>query len=199
MNRNSIFRRVETGLTAIAAGKFVVVADSADREDEGDLILAAEKATPEALAFMIRYTSGIVCVPLPGDRLRELGLPLMVAQNTESQGTEFTVSVDLKLGTTTGISAADRAATIRGLANPSALSEHFLRPGHIFPLRAREGGVLKRPGHTEAAVDLARLAGSQPAGVLCEIVNGDGTMMRGAAVTTLLLKSSATWASTRSA
>jgi 3,4-dihydroxy 2-butanone 4-phosphate synthase / GTP cyclohydrolase II len=184
MNRKSIFRRVETGLTALAAGKFLVVADSADREDEGDLILAAEKATSEALAFMIRYTSGIVCVPLPGERLRELGLPLMVAENTESQGTEFTVSVDLKLGTTTGISAADRAATIRGLANPGALSDDFLRPGHIFPLRAREGGVLKRPGHTEAAVDLARLAGAQPAGVLCEIVNGDGTMMRGAALTT---------------
>jgi 3,4-dihydroxy 2-butanone 4-phosphate synthase / GTP cyclohydrolase II len=184
VNRNSIFRRVEIGLTAIAAGKFVVAADNADREDEGDLILAAEKATPEALAFMIRYTSGIVCVPLPGERLRELGLPLMVAENTESQGTEFTVSVDLKHGTTTGISAADRAATIRGLANPGALSDDFLRPGHIFPLRAREGGVLKRPGHTEAAVDLARLAGSRPAGVLSEIVNGDGTMMRGAALTT---------------
>jgi 3,4-dihydroxy 2-butanone 4-phosphate synthase / GTP cyclohydrolase II len=184
VNRNSIFRRVETGLTAIAAGKFVVVADNADREDEGDLILAAEKATPAALAFMIRYTSGIVCVPLPGERLRELGLPLMVAENTESQGTEFTVSVDSKRGTTTGISAADRATTIRGLANPGALSDDFLRPGHIFPLRAREGGVLKRPGHTEAAVDLARLAGSRPAGVLSEIVNGDGTMMRGAALTT---------------
>jgi 3,4-dihydroxy 2-butanone 4-phosphate synthase / GTP cyclohydrolase II len=184
LNRNSIFHRVETGLTAVAAGKFVVVADNPDREDEGDLILAAEKATPEALAFMIRYTSGIVCVPLPGERLRELGLPLMVAENTESQGTEFTVSVDLKRGTTTGISAADRAATIRGLANPSASSDDFLRPGHIFPLRAREGGVLKRPGHTEAAVDLARLAGSRPAGVLCEIVNGDGTMMRGTALTT---------------
>jgi 3,4-dihydroxy 2-butanone 4-phosphate synthase/GTP cyclohydrolase II len=182
MNRDSIFRRVETGLTALAAGKFAVVADSADRENEGDLILVAEKATPEALAFMIRYTSGIVCVPLPGERLRELGLPLMVAENSESQGTEFTVSVDLKLGTTTGISAADRAKTIRGLANPGALADDFLRPGHIFPLRAREGGVLRRPGHTEAAVDLARLSGSQPAGVLCEIVNGDGTMMRGAAL-----------------
>ncbi len=146
MNRNSIIRRVETGLAAIAEGKFVVLADSAEREDEGALILAAEKATPEALAFMIRYTSGIVCVPLPGDRLRELGLPLMVAEHTESQGMEFTVSVDLKLGTTTGISAADRAATIRGLANPCALADDFLRPGHIFPLRAREGGVLKRPG-----------------------------------------------------
>jgi 3,4-dihydroxy 2-butanone 4-phosphate synthase / GTP cyclohydrolase II len=184
MSRHSIFQRVETGLTALAAGKFVVVADSADREDEGDLILAADRATPEALAFMIRYTSGIVCVPLPGERLRKLGLPLMVAENTESQGTEFTVSVDIKLGTTTGISAADRAATIRGLANPSALSNDFLRPGHIFPLRAREGGVLKRPGHTEAAVDLARLSGSQPAGVLSEIVNVDGTMMRGVALTT---------------
>lgn len=165
-----ITRRVEAALAVIVAGKFVVVADSADRENEGDLILAAEKATPAALAFLVRHTSGIVCVPLPGERLRELGLPLMVAENTESQGTAFTVSVDLKLGTTTGISAADRATTIRGLANPSALAVDFLRPGHVFPLRAREGGVLKRPGHTEAAVDLARLAGLQPAGVLCEIV-----------------------------
>jgi 3,4-dihydroxy 2-butanone 4-phosphate synthase/GTP cyclohydrolase II len=184
MNRNSIIRRVEAGLAAIAAGQFVVVADSAERENQGDLILAAEKATPEALGFMIRYTSGIVCVPLPGERLCELGLPLMVAENTESQATAFTVSVDLQLGTTTGISAADRAATIRGLANPAARPADFLRPGHVFPLRAREGGVLKRPGHTEAAVDLARLAGAQPAGVLCEIVNGDGTMMRGTALTT---------------
>ena len=182
MSTNPITRRLEAALAALAAGKFVVVADSADRENEGDLILAAEKATPEALAFLIRHTSGIVCVPLPGERLGALGLPLMVAENTESQGTAFTISVDLKLGTTTGISAADRAATIRGLTNPCALASDFRRPGHVFPLQAREGGVLKRPGHTEAAVDLARLAGLQPAGVLCEIVNDDGTMTRGPAL-----------------
>ena len=182
MSTDPITRRVKQALSAIAAGKFVVVADSADRENEGDLILAAEKATPAALAFLVRHTGGIVCVALPGQRLRDLGLPLMVTENTESQGTAFTVSVDLKLGTTTGISAADRATTIRGLADPSTLAVDFLRPGHVFPLRAREGGVLKRPGHTEAAVDLARLAGLQPAGVLCEIMNDDGTMARGAAL-----------------
>ena len=182
MSTNPISRGVESALAAMAAGKFVVVADSADRENEGDLILAAENATSESIAFLVRHTSGIVCVPLPGERLRELGLPLMVAENTESQGTAFTVSVDLKLGTTTGISAADRAATIRGLANPCSFAGDFLRPGHVFPLRARDGGVLRRPGHTEAAVDLARLAGLRPAGVLCEIVNDDGTMTRGAAL-----------------
>jgi 3,4-dihydroxy 2-butanone 4-phosphate synthase / GTP cyclohydrolase II len=182
MTTDPITRRVKTALSAIDAGKFVVVADSADRENEGDLILAAEKATPEALAFLVRHASGIVCVALPGERLRELGLPLMVVENTESQGTAFTVSVDLKFGTTTGISAADRATTIRGLANPSTLAADFLRPGHVFPLQAREGGVLKRPGHTEAAVDLTRLAGLQPAGVLCEIMNEDGTMARGTAL-----------------
>jgi 3,4-dihydroxy 2-butanone 4-phosphate synthase/GTP cyclohydrolase II len=182
MSTNPIGRRVETALAAMAAGKFVVVANSADRENEGDLILAAENATSESIAFLVRHTSGIVCVPLPGERLRELELPLMVTENTESQGTAFTVSVDLKLGTTTGISAADRAATIRGLANPCSFAGDFLRPGHVFPLRARDGGVLKRPGHTEAAVDLAQLAGLRPAGVLSEIVNDDGTMTRGVAL-----------------
>ena len=174
--------RVEKALAAIAAGRAVVVADSEDRENEGDLIFAAEKATPELLAFTVRHTSGIICASLPGERLRELGLPLMVSDNTESQRTAFTVSVDWKHGTTTGISAADRAATLQGLANPCALAGDFLRPGHIFPLRAAEDGVLRRPGHTEAALDLARLAGLQPAGVLCEIVNDDGTMVRGAAL-----------------
>jgi 3,4-dihydroxy 2-butanone 4-phosphate synthase / GTP cyclohydrolase II len=182
MSTNPNGRNVETALTAVAAGKFVVVADNADRENEGDLILAAEKASSQAIAFLVRHTSGIVCVPLPGERLRELGLPLMVAENTESQSTAFTVSVDLKLGTTTGISAADRATTIRGLANPCSFAGDFLRPGHVFPLRARDGGVLQRPGHTEAAVDLAQLAGLRPAGVLSEIVNDDGTMTRGAAL-----------------
>jgi 3,4-dihydroxy 2-butanone 4-phosphate synthase / GTP cyclohydrolase II len=179
---NPITHRVETALAAIAAGKFVVLTDSADRENDGNLVLAAEKATPRALAFLVRHTSGIVSVPMTGERLHELGLPLMVAENTESRGTAFTVSVDLKLGTTTGISAADRAATIRGLANFCAVADDFLRPGHVFPLRAREGGVLQCPGHTEAAVDLARLAGLQPAGVLCELVNENGTMMRGTAL-----------------
>lgn len=182
MSTNPIFRRVEIALSAIAAGKLVVLTDGADRKNEGSLILAAEKATPAALAFLIRYTSGIVCVPLTTERLRELDLPLMVAENTESQDTSFTVSVDLKLGTTTGISAADRAATIRGLANPGALAEDFLRPGHVFPLRTREGGVLKRAGRTEAAIDLVQLAGLQPAAVLCRIVNDDGTMMHGSAL-----------------
>jgi 3,4-dihydroxy 2-butanone 4-phosphate synthase/GTP cyclohydrolase II len=182
LTTNPITHRVETALAAIVAGKFVVLTDSADRESDGNLFLAAEKATPRALAFLVRHTSGIVCVPMTGERLHELGLPLMVAENTESRGAAFTVSVDLKLGTTTGISAADRAATIRGLANSCAVADDFLRPGHVFPLRAREGGVLKCPGHTEAAVDLARLAGLQPAGVLCEIVNENGTMMRGTAL-----------------
>jgi 3,4-dihydroxy 2-butanone 4-phosphate synthase/GTP cyclohydrolase II len=182
MNINPNARRVEAALSAMAAGKFVVVADSEDRENEGDLIMAAEKATPDALAFLVRHSSGIVCAPLPGERLRELGLPLMVARNTESQGMAFTVTVDLKLGTTTGISAADRAATIRGLANPGSVATDFLRPGHVFPLRASEGGVLRRPGHTEAALDLAQLAGLQPAGVLCKLVNEDGTMARGTAL-----------------
>lgn len=182
MSRNSVTRRVEHALAAFAAGRFVVVADSPDREDEGDLILAAERATPEALAFLVRHTSGIICVSLPGERLRELGLPPMVSDNADPYGTAFTVSVDWKHGTTTGISAADRATTIRGLADPVATAEDFLSPGHVFPLRCREGGVLARPGHTEAAADLARLAGLQPAGVLCEIVNDDGTMIRGAAL-----------------
>jgi len=181
MSTTSI-QRVEKALLAIAAGGAVVVADSEDRENEGDIIFAAEKATPELLAFTIRHSSGIICVPLPGERLRELGLPLMVGENTESHHTAFTVSVDWKHGTTTGVSGADRAATIRGLANPCALTGDFLRPGHVFPLRAQEGGVLQRPGHTEAAIDLARLAGLQPAGVLCEIVNDDRTMTRGAAL-----------------
>lgn len=174
--------RVEAALDALRAGRFVVVADSEDRENEGDLILAAERATPEALAFLVRHSSGVVCVALPGERLAELGLPLMVADNSDAHGTAFTVSVDWKHGTTTGISAADRARTILGLADPKSTAADFHRPGHVFPLRARPGGVLERPGHTEAAGDLARLAGLQPAGVLCELVNDDGTMMRGAAL-----------------
>ncbi len=169
------FALVEDAIAAIARGEFVVVVDDADRENEGDLIIAAEKITPEAIAFMVRHTSGVICMPVVGPRLDDLRIPLMVADNTESQRTAFTVSVDAKDGTTTGISAADRAATIKALIDPTSGHEDFNRPGHIFPLRYREGGVLKRAGHTEAGVDLARLAGLYPAGVLCEIVNDDGT------------------------
>lgn len=169
------FAPVEDAIAAIARGEFVAVIDDADRENEGDLIIAAEKITPEAIAFMVRHTSGVICMPIVGTRLDDLRIPLMVADNTESQRTAFTVSVDAKNNTTTGISAADRAATIKALIDPMSGPEDFNRPGHIFPLRYREGGVLKRAGHTEAAVDLARLAGLYPAGVLCEIVKDDGS------------------------
>jgi len=169
------FAPVEDAIAAIARGEFVTVVDDADRENEGDLIIAADKITPEAIAFMVRHTSGVICMPVVGTRLDDLRIPLMVADNTESQRTAFTVSVDAKANTTTGISAADRAATIKALIDPTSSPDDFNRPGHIFPLRYREGGVLKRAGHTEAAVDLARLAGLYPAGVLCEIVKDDGT------------------------
>jgi len=170
---------IEEALAAIAAGEFVLVLDDEDRENEGDLILAAELATKERIAFMVRHTSGLICVPVMGERLDDLGLPLMVLENTDSHETAFTVSVDVVEGTTTGISAADRARTIRALVNPNTRPADLARPGHVFPLRYRAGGVLVRPGHTEAAVDLARLAGLSPAGVLCEVVNEDGTMARG--------------------
>ncbi len=170
---------IPEAIEAIGRGEFVIVVDDADRENEGDLIIAAEKVTEESLAFMVRYTSGLVCVPVVGERLDELRLPLMVVENTDSHKTAFTVSVDYRFGTTTGISAADRAATIRALIDPDTQPSDLARPGHVFPLRYTEGGVLVRPGHTEAAVDLARLAGLYPAGVLCEIVNDDGTMARG--------------------
>jgi 3,4-dihydroxy 2-butanone 4-phosphate synthase/GTP cyclohydrolase II len=173
-----ILARVEDAIAAVARGEMIVVVDDAERENEGDLIMAAEAATPEALAFMVRHTSGVVCAALTGDRLAELQLPLMVADNGESQGTAFTVTVDCRHGTTTGISAADRAATLRTLADPRSLAGDFARPGHVFPLRARSGGVLERRGHTEAAVDLARAAGFAPCGVLCELVNDDGSMAR---------------------
>lgn len=170
---------LELALTAFARGEFVVVADHAARENEGDLIMAAEKVSPAALAFMLRHTSGVVCVAVTEERANQLQLPLMVPANSESQRTAFTVSVDFRHGTTTGISAADRSAAIRGLAEPSVGASSFLRPGHVFPLRARAGGVLERPGHTEAAVDLARLAGFEPAGALCELVDEHGEMLRG--------------------
>jgi 3,4-dihydroxy 2-butanone 4-phosphate synthase/GTP cyclohydrolase II len=174
------FRTVERAIDAVQRGEFVVVVDDEDRENEGDLIIAAEKMTPDKMAFMIRYTSGVICLPMEGGRLDELQLPLMVSgtENTEGQRTAFTVSVDARHGTTTGISAADRCATVHALIDASTTAADLARPGHIFPLRYREGGVLKRAGHTEAAVDLTRLAGLYPAGVLAEIVNDDGTMQR---------------------
>ena len=175
---NNGFAPIPDILAAIARGEMVVMVDDEDRENEGDFIMAAQFATAEKLAFVVRHSSGVVCAPLTGERCDDLRLPAMVDQNTESHRTAFTVSVDLIDGTTTGISAADRAATIAALADPTVAYTAFARPGHIFPLRAREGGVLKRAGHTEAAVDLARLAGCEPAGVICEIQNDDGTMSR---------------------
>jgi 3,4-dihydroxy 2-butanone 4-phosphate synthase/GTP cyclohydrolase II len=170
---------VRSAVAALAAGRFVLVVDDEDRENEGDLILAAEHATAENIGFMVRHTSGVVCVPLEGARLDELALPLMVQQNSESFLTAFTISVDLRHGTTTGISAADRAATVTALADRRFGAADFARPGHVFPLRYTPGGVLVRPGHTEAAIDLCRMADLTPAGVLCELVEDDGTMMRG--------------------
>jgi 3,4-dihydroxy 2-butanone 4-phosphate synthase/GTP cyclohydrolase II len=178
-DQRGILGTVEQALAAVARGEFVVVLDDEDRENEGDLITAAECVTPEAVAFMVRHTSGLVCVGMTAERLDDLQIPLMVTENREALGTAFTVSVDYRHGTTTGISAADRSATIRALADGAVTPDDFARPGHVFPLRARAGGVLKRAGHTEAAVDLAGLAGFRPAGFLCEIVNGDGTMARG--------------------
>jgi 3,4-dihydroxy 2-butanone 4-phosphate synthase/GTP cyclohydrolase II len=169
---------IEDVIAAMARGEIVVIVDDEDRENEGDFIMAAEHATAEKLAFIVRYSTGVVCAPLTDERCDDLRLPLMVEQNTESQRTAFTDTVDLMDGITTGISAADRAATLRGLADPTLSYQAFARPGHIFPLRARPGGVLKRAGHTEAGVDLARMAGCQPAAVICEIQNDDGTMMR---------------------
>ena len=168
---------VEEAVAAIAAGKMVVVVDDEDRENEGDLVMAAEAVTPEAVAFFLEHTSGVICVPVEPERADALDLPLMVVANTEAQRTAFTVSVDYRHGTSTGISAADRCATIRSLADPTTKSGDLNRPGHIFPLRYRPGGVLKRAGHTEATVDLCRMAGLAPAGVLCEIVSADKSQM----------------------
>ncbi|KAJ8612837.1 hypothetical protein CTAYLR_002072 [Chrysophaeum taylorii] len=172
---------VVRALEELKRGRAVVVTDDADRENEGDLIFAAELATPETMAFVVRHTSGVVCVALRGDRLDELALPAMVSRNEDPKGTAFAVSVDLRgHGVTTGISASDRAKTIKALADPRFSAADFCRPGHLFPLRARPGGVLERGGHTEAAVDLAVLAGLYPAGALCEIVRDeDGEMSRG--------------------
>jgi len=169
---------VARAIKDIADGRPVVVVDDADRENEGDIIVAAAKATPALIAFMVRYTSGVICAPMRGEDLDRLNLPLMTPQNTERMRTAFTVTVDAARDVTTGISAADRTVTLTRLTDPQSTASDFVKPGHIFPLRYREGGVLVRPGHTEAAVDLATLAGLPPVGVLAEIVNDDGTMMR---------------------
>lgn len=172
------FDTIEDVLREIADGGLVIVTDDEDRENEGDLVMAAEKATPETINFMAKHGRGLICVPVSNERAEQLGLQRMVAQNREMYRTDFTVSVDAARGVTTGISAHDRAATINTIADPNSKPEDLVQPGHIFPLRAKDGGVLRRAGHTEAAVDLARMAGLQPAGVLCEILHDDGTMAR---------------------
>jgi 3,4-dihydroxy 2-butanone 4-phosphate synthase/GTP cyclohydrolase II len=172
------FSTVEEAIAEIAAGRMIIVVDDEDRENEGDLTMAAEACTPETVAFIRKYASGVICVPMISERLEQLELPQMVQRNEARLGTAFTVSVDAREGITTGISAIDRARTIRVLADPNAKPQDLVKPGHIFPLRAREGGVLVRAGQTEAAVDLCRLAGLQPVGVICEITNPDGSMSR---------------------
>ncbi|KAJ1964819.1 hypothetical protein GGI12_001187 [Dipsacomyces acuminosporus] len=176
---NVEFDTIESAIEAIRNGEAVIVVDNEDRENEGDLIFAAEKATPELLTFMIRYSSGYICVGMDPDRLDELELPLMVKETTDPLRTQYTITVDAAEGVTTGISAADRSKTINvlgdfSITNPKALR----RPGHVLPLRAKKNGVLERIGHTEASIDLTRLAGLNPAGALCELVNDDGTMKR---------------------
>jgi len=172
------FNSIESVVEDLRKGRMVIVVDDADRENEGDLIMAAEHVTPAAVNFMVRFGRGLICVPTIEERLKQLAIERMVIQNRESFKTDFQVSVDAARGITTGISAADRARTIQVMAAPTALAEDLVQPGHIFPLRARPGGVLQRAGHTEAVVDLARLAGCRPIGVLCEILKDDGTMAR---------------------
>lgn len=171
------FNTIEEAIEDIKVGKMVIVVDDEDRENEGDLVIAAEKVTPQSINFMVSFAKGLVCVPIIGEKLDKLNIDQMVSNNTDSLGTAFTVSVDAK-DTTTGISAYERAFTIKKLLEPNANPEDFKRPGHIFPLRYQEGGVLKRAGHTEASVDLAKLAGLYPAGVICEIMDEDGHMAR---------------------
>jgi len=165
-------------IAAVGRGELVIMVDDEDRENEGDLIVSAESVTTEQVGFMLRHTSGIICLPVIGDRLDELDLPMMVARNTDVRRTAFTVSIDVREGTTTGISAADRWRTIRAVVNPATQPEDLARPGHMYPLRYEEGGVLKRAGHTEAAVDLMNLSGRYPAAVLAEVMNDDGTVAR---------------------
>jgi 3,4-dihydroxy 2-butanone 4-phosphate synthase/GTP cyclohydrolase II len=169
---------IQEAIEDIKDGKFVIIVDDEDRENEGDLAIAAEKVTAEAVNFMTKYGRGLICMPVIGQRLDELQIPMMVSENTAKFGTAFTVSVEAKRGVTTGISAADRARTIKAIVDPNTKPEDLARPGHMFPLRAREGGVLVRAGQTEAIVDLCKLAGLYPAGVVCEVMNEDGTMSR---------------------
>jgi 3,4-dihydroxy 2-butanone 4-phosphate synthase/GTP cyclohydrolase II len=169
---------IEAAIDDFREGRFVIIVDDEHRENEGDLVIAAEKVTPEAVNFMARYGRGLICLPLTGQRLDELRIPMMVQENTSSLGTAFTVSIEARAGITTGISAADRATTIKTALDPDARPEDLARPGHVFPLRAREGGVFMRAGQTEASVDLAKLAGLYPAAVICEIMDDDGTMAR---------------------
>ncbi|MGA7839642.1 MAG: bifunctional 3,4-dihydroxy-2-butanone-4-phosphate synthase/GTP cyclohydrolase II [Candidatus Acidiferrales bacterium] len=176
--RTDSFARIEDAIAAMRAGKMVVVVDDEDRENEGDLTIAAQKITPDAINFMARYGRGLICLAMTPERLDELDIPLMVSQNSSRFETAFCVSIEAKRGTTTGISAADRAATVLAAIDPSTKPSDLVRPGHVFPLRARKAGVLVRAGQTEAAVDLARIAGLRPAGVICEIMNEDGTMAR---------------------
>ncbi|HCV72785.1 MULTISPECIES: 3,4-dihydroxy-2-butanone-4-phosphate synthase [Rhizobium/Agrobacterium group] len=170
--------KIEDAIEAISRGEMVIVVDDEDRENEGDIIAASDSITPQQIAFMMNHARGLICVAMPGERLDALDIPLMVSRNTESLKTAFTVSVDYIPGTTTGISAADRAKTVRALVSEGSRPEDFARPGHIFPLRANPEGVLGRTGHTEAAVDLCRLAGKYPCGTICEVANDDGTMAR---------------------
>ena len=172
------FAPIDEIVAAIAKGEMVIMVDDEDRENEGDLIVAAEAATQAQIGFMLRHTSGIICLPVIGERLDQLRLPMMVARNTDVRRTAFTVSIDAREGTTTGISAADRWKTIQTVINPDTKPEDLARPGHMYPLRYEPGGVLRRAGHTEAAVDLAELAGKYPAGVLAEVMNDDGTVAR---------------------
>jgi 3,4-dihydroxy 2-butanone 4-phosphate synthase/GTP cyclohydrolase II len=178
MKKPNPFDSIETVVGDLRKGKMVIVVDDADRENEGDLILAAEHATPEAVNFMAKFGRGLICVPTTSDRLKQLGIERMVLQNRETFKTDFQVSVDAARGTTTGISAGDRARTIQVMADPTAVPEDLVQPGHVFPLRAKAGGVLQRAGHTEAAVDLVKLAGGRPIGVICEIMSDDGSMAR---------------------
>jgi 3,4-dihydroxy 2-butanone 4-phosphate synthase/GTP cyclohydrolase II len=172
------FSPIKDLIAAIGRGEMVIMVDDADRENEGDLIMAAEEATPQKVGFMLRHTSGIICLPIIGERLDELQVPMMVERNTDIRRTAFTIAIDAAVGTTTGISAADRVRTIQTVLDPASRPEDLARPGHLYPLRYEPGGVLRRTGHTEAAVDLARLAGMYPAGVLAEVMNDDGTVAR---------------------
>jgi 3,4-dihydroxy 2-butanone 4-phosphate synthase/GTP cyclohydrolase II len=174
----SVFASIDDAIAAVASGEMIIVVDDADRENEGDFVMAAEKATPEAINFMVTHGRGIVCLPTTGERLNELNVPLMVSKNNESHGTAFAVSIDIQGRTTTGTSAFDRSATVRAVADLTLDPADIRMPGHVFPLRAMEGGVLRRAGHTEATVDLVRLAGLYPAGVLCEVLHPDGSMAR---------------------